>query len=168
MSDLITDLYRHNEWANLRLLETCRALTDEQLDTRAVGTHGSIRETLVHLVAGEQRYIRRLGGEPAVPSVRETEPFPGFDVLEAAVRDNARCLIERVPATQGTAITSVFQGATYSIDAEIVLVQAISHAGEHREQICAILTSIGIAPPDISGWEWGEATGRSVRSEPIV
>ncbi|MEX2032070.1 MAG: DinB family protein [Dehalococcoidia bacterium] len=168
MSDLIVDLYRHSEWANLRLLEECRALTDEQLDTCAVGTHGSIRETFVHLVAGEQRYIRRLGGQPVAPNVRETEPFPGFDVIGAAVRDNARCLIERVPATQGTIITSVFQGATYSIDAEIVLVQAIGHAGEHREQICAILTSLGIAPPDISGWEWGEAEGRSLRSEPLA
>ncbi len=107
---MITDLYRHNEWANLRLLEACRALTDEQLDTRAVGTHGSIRGTCVHLVAGEQRYIRRLGGETAAPDVRETDPFPGFDVIEAAVRDNARCLIDRASATQGTAIASTFQG----------------------------------------------------------
>jgi uncharacterized damage-inducible protein DinB len=42
MPELTTDFYRQNEWANLTLIEVCRALDDEQLNATAVGTYGSI------------------------------------------------------------------------------------------------------------------------------
>ncbi|OFW64816.1 MAG: hypothetical protein A2135_07045 [Actinobacteria bacterium RBG_16_67_15] len=61
MTDLITDLYRQNEWANLETLRICRGLSDEQLDSTAVGTYGSIRATLQHIVGAETGYAFRLG-----------------------------------------------------------------------------------------------------------
>ena len=48
-----------------------------------------------------------------------------------------------------------------------LLVQAINHATEHRTQISAIITQLGIEPPDLSGWVYMEETGefREYRSE---
>jgi uncharacterized damage-inducible protein DinB len=40
-----------------------------------------------------------------------------------------------------------------------VLVQAIDHAAEHREQIKSMLSALGITPPDIDGWSYGEVAG---------
>ena len=37
-TDTLTTLYRHNRWANLRLLERCAGLSDEQLDATLLGT----------------------------------------------------------------------------------------------------------------------------------
>ena len=34
----IVELFRHNLWANLRLLEACESLTPAQLQATAVGT----------------------------------------------------------------------------------------------------------------------------------
>jgi uncharacterized damage-inducible protein DinB len=38
------------------------------------------------------------------------------------------------------------------------MVQAINHATEHREQIKSMLSSLGVTPPDIDGWAYGEVT----------
>jgi uncharacterized damage-inducible protein DinB len=40
----------------------------------------------------------------------------------------------------------------------VVIVQIINHATEHREQICSMLNALGITPPDMDGWAYGEAT----------
>ena len=61
MPDLNTDFYRQNEWANLETLRIGRGLSDEQLDSTAVGTYGSIRATLQHIVGAETGYAFRLG-----------------------------------------------------------------------------------------------------------
>src|SRR2546426_1041646 len=50
---------RHDVWATEKLLERCRALTDEELELTVPGTYGSIRITLVHIVAAAERYLRR-------------------------------------------------------------------------------------------------------------
>jgi uncharacterized damage-inducible protein DinB len=36
------------------------------------------------------------------------------------------------------------------------MVQIINHATEHREQIKSMLTSLGITPPSIDGWDYGD------------
>jgi uncharacterized damage-inducible protein DinB len=44
--------------------------------------------------------------------------------------------------------------------AGIFIAQALNHANHHREQVCAILTGLGIEPPDIQAWEYAWTTGR--------
>ena len=50
MVSLLVTLYEHNTWANLRLLDFCAGLSDEQLDASAPGTFGRACDTLVHIV----------------------------------------------------------------------------------------------------------------------
>lgn len=54
MSAELTELFKHNLWGNLRLLDACEKLSDEQLDATSPGTYGSIRDTLVHIASGEE------------------------------------------------------------------------------------------------------------------
>ena len=44
----------------------------------------------------------------------------------------------------------------------IRLAQALHHGTDHRSQICTGLTSLGIEPPDIDVWAFGELDGRVV------
>jgi uncharacterized damage-inducible protein DinB len=46
----------------------------------------------------------------------------------------------------------------YFVQPWVVMVQAINHATEHREQISSVLTALGVTPPDLDGWSYGEAT----------
>lgn len=160
MSDLIADLYRQNEWANLRLLAACRGLTDEQLDATAVGSFGSIRTTLMHLLSAEQYYVELLGGAVDSPRFQTRSPFPGLDVLEAAAKASAAGLAERARVTPGRVIHRAEEGTAEEIDAEVILVQAVNHSTEHRSQVCTVMTVLGVTPPEIDGWTWGEQAGR--------
>ncbi|MEX1021780.1 MAG: DinB family protein [Dehalococcoidia bacterium] len=161
MADFIEGIYRQNEWATLRLLDACRALTDEQLDARAVGAFGTVRETLQHFVTAEQRYVHHLGGAYDGPVVRDGDPWPGFDTLEAIARTAAPALIERARNATGT-VTIGPADAPEVADVTVILAQALQHSTEHRSQVCTILTTLGIEPPGLSGWDWGEATGALV------
>ncbi len=41
------------------------------------------------------------------------------------------------------------------------LAQVIQHGTDHRSQVCTALTSLGVEPPEIELWAYGEATGRT-------
>src|SRR5207247_8152460 len=65
---------RHGVWANEKLLDRCRAFTDEQLELTVPGTYGTIRKTLAHIVASEEGYlVRLLGSLLHEPPVREQD-----------------------------------------------------------------------------------------------
>ena len=55
---VVRALFAHNTWANLKLLDFCERLNDEQLDTAAVGGYGTIRTTLSHIFRAEVGYVR--------------------------------------------------------------------------------------------------------------
>ena len=40
----------------------------------------------------------------------------------------------------------------------VVMLQVINYATEHREQIKSMLSSLVVTPPNIDGWDYGEAT----------
>jgi uncharacterized damage-inducible protein DinB len=44
----------------------------------------------------------------------------------------------------------------YHVDPWVVMLQVINHATEHREQLKSMLTALGITPPSIDGWDFGE------------
>ncbi len=50
----------------------------------------------------------------------------------------------------------------------MLVVQALHHGNAHREQICAILTGLGIEPPDIQVWAYAEATGHARERSPTT
>ena len=78
MDQLLIEAFRYNKWANLHLLDVCAKLSDDQLQLTAPGTYGTISSTLLHLVAAEQRYLRRLAGTK--PEINERDnplrPWP--------------------------------------------------------------------------------------------
>ena len=159
MSGWAGDFYRQNEWANLTLIEACRPLSDKQLDATAVGTFGSIRDTLLHVVSSEGGYAFRLGNEPS-PRLMRDDAWPGLDALVEMVSASADALAR---SCEGAGDRVIRVGSTddpYDVEAVVILVQAFNHSTEHRSQISTILTTLGIEPPELSGWEWGLADGR--------
>src|SRR6185295_19539649 len=84
-TSVLTTLFAHNTWANLKLLDFCEHLSDQQLDTAAIGCFGPIRDTLQHIVGAEVSYVERVNGR--LPERRPAgDQFPGFAVLKEAAR----------------------------------------------------------------------------------
>jgi uncharacterized damage-inducible protein DinB len=157
----IVELYRHNLWANLRIIDACDGLSEEQLKRSVEGTYGSIADTLVHLFASEERYVSQLPrGTPPRDPLHETRPFPGLALLRRRARRSGEALIdfaERVRPQQ--MLRGVYRGRSYAMSVSAPLVQAINHATEHRTQIATMLTQSGVTPPDTDGWAYVRVTG---------
>ena len=152
-------LFDHNTWANLKLLDFCEALSDEQLDTSVPGSYGSIRDTLQHIVGSEVSYVHRVNGK--LPAERPTrDRFAGFAVLKQAARwAGDELLALALSARADTIVQEVEPPAVVRYKLASLMVQAINHSTEHRTQVSTIITQLELAPPDMTGWQYMEETG---------
>lgn len=142
------------------MLDACRALSDEQLDSTADGTFGSIRDTLRHLIESEAGYATSLGHEPDTRLTGE-DPWPGFDTLVEMVTAAGEALILACgDAPAGPIGVGSDDGDRYEVEASVILAQAFHHSTEHRSQINTVLTVLGLEPVDVSSWKWGFSTDR--------
>jgi uncharacterized damage-inducible protein DinB len=157
MSESITEkLFEHNNWANQQIIQACSALSDEQLDTEPKSaTKGSIRHTLWHFIASQQGYLSQLTGvdrrsywqaPPPLAELQEAARITGDGFLELARDPASPQLTNRLQTRDG-----------YLVEPWVIMVQAINHATEHREQVKSMLSSLGVTPPELDGWSFGEA-----------
>lgn len=157
---LLETLFRHNLWANLQLLETCASLSEEQLQSSIVGVFGSIGETLQHLVKSERFYLARIStGQPFHPP--QNEGALTFDEMSASLRRTGEGFIQWVPRVQADERVEIQWDNNgiqkpVQVPKAIIATQVINHATEHRAQIMAMLTQLGIQPPDLDSWTYFE------------
>ncbi len=151
-ADLLTTIFHHNLWANIRLLERCSELSDAELDATLVGTYGSIRDTLQHIIWSElSLYTRIKTGQPYRRP--EDSPKPTLpELLESAWTTGAGLIEEAGLAQVGDTVQVDRDGVPRDMPKCIILTQAINHATEHRAQIRVTLTQSGIEPPDLDSW----------------
>lgn len=156
---VLVALFQHNAWASLKLLDFCARLSDEQLDATAVGTYGSIRNTLLHLIRAEVSYVERVNGKlPQNPPPRDR--FPSFEALGDAVRWAGDEMLQlALSARADTIVTERHPEGTEQYKLTDLMVQAVSHSIEHRTQVSTIITQLGLEPPDMSGWQWMDEKG---------
>jgi uncharacterized damage-inducible protein DinB len=159
-TSVLTKLFKHNTWANLKLLAYCENLTDEQLDTEVVGCFGSIRNTLVHITYGEVDAINLATNKlPPVPF--PSNQFPGFGLLKESICWAGDELLQLAISARADTIVEVRRPdePIYRYPLASFLVQAINHSTEHRTQISTIITQLGMQPPSMSGWTYMREIG---------
>lgn len=150
-TDTLTTLFRHHRWANLRLLESCAELMDEQLDATIPGVYGSIRDTWQHIAGAEQSYFSRIS--TGQPFRRTPGAPPTLAEVAESLHNTGAGLIEWVQKVQADELVQIdWDGTPRNVPKTILLTQAINHATEHRAQIATILTHLGIEPPSMDGW----------------
>ena len=154
----LTTLFSHNRWANLRLLESCSGLTEEQMDATILGTYGSIRDTLQHIVSAERSYFSRIStGQP----FRRPKDLPPMTILEMTeiVQQSGAGLIEWAPKVQaGDTVQVDWDNSPLDVPKTVILTQVINHATEHRAQVMTIMTQLGIQPPELDAWSYFDET----------
>ena len=152
MSDFLVQALRYNRWANLKLLDVCAALTAEQLQLSSPGTYGSIAATWQHLLAAEQRYLRRLVGFS--PQISEKDEFPGIPMLREHAERSGEELIDSAGKVDPDQTSPGGEGN--AVKHWLVMTQAIHHGNDHRTQICTILGQNGISYGDLDVWAFGQ------------
>jgi len=153
----LVKLFEHNNWANSEIIQACAPLTDGQLDAEPESTtRGSIRVTLTHLVAAQQGYLSLL----TRPLEARRDPVPPFAELPESARKSGEGLLALAKGEQKPLEPArICTRDGYYVDPWVVMLQVINHATEHREQIKSMLTALGITPPSLDGWDYGEFDG---------
>jgi len=154
MPSALAEIFRHNLWANLGLLNVCDGVADSVLNATTPGTYGSARDTLLHLCASEERYVFRLTVEEPKQPLSEGSPFPGLAKLRKRAKASGESLITIATRFRPRIIKGTYGGQRFAIPAAIFMIQAINHATEHRAHVMTILTQQGAQPPDLDAWHY--------------
>ncbi len=149
--NILEKFFEHNSWANLQIVQACSGLSDAQLDAEpSSATRGTIRQTLLHLVKSEYSYLADLTGMKSPYD----DPTPlSFAEMQEIFSEAAKgfLALARTP-TDKRLSAPVHTEDGYIIEPWVLLLQAINHATEHREQIKSMLTGLGVKPPRLDAW----------------
>jgi uncharacterized damage-inducible protein DinB len=158
--------FAHHVWATRRVIDACEQLSAEQLTAPVPGTYGSIIASLRHLVGADAWYLHSLtdGRHPDT----ETANLDLADL--SATMENHHAAWQAVARDEGDAMRVVYtwnDGAfDFGAQVGIRLTQALLHGADHRSQICTGLTLAGVEPPLIDAWDFAEALGISISTQP--
>jgi len=157
---LYHDGFAHHIWATERVLDACAALRPEQLRTPVPGTYGPIIATLHHLIGTDAWYLTFFGDHP---NTIDEDSRLTLDELRAINATNGAAWMALLDGDLDGEQDIVEDGDGWRFHSPLGfrLAQAVLHGTDHRSQICTGLTSLGVDPPDIDLWAYGEATGRT-------
>lgn len=166
-ASLLEDAFAHQTWATLRLIDACGSLTPEQLASDVPAGFGSILRTLQHIVGSDSFDLAVLAGTPA-PTADTKEM--GLQELRAEVQANAKRWTDFLATSPDHAamVREVDPDDGYQRDAPVGLrlAAALEHGNEHRTQVCAGLTTIGVEPPSVGVLDFGLERGAVVEVYP--
>jgi len=163
---LLEDAFAHHVWATLRLLNSCLALSPEQLETAVPGTYGSILATMRHLVGGDASYLFVLT-DGRVNEI--DEQHMDLRALRAAMEANGAAwasLAAQDLDPDSIVVRRRDDGTESHASMSIRIAQAVHHGTDHRSQVCTALTTLGIEPPAIDVWDFAEEGGRLAEVPP--
>lgn len=163
MNTPLAQVFRYNAWANDRIIAACRPLTGAQLDEKVQGTEErTIRDTLLHLIDGQRSFLARLEGQ-AQPTDGPRQ-WDGFDALTASSLETSEALIAAAEALiDDSDVVVPFAGQRPIFPKSFFLTHAIAHGVMHRTEICAMLRTLGVEPPNLDGWEYAAFAGLGVK-----
>lgn len=135
---ILEDLYRHNCWANQRLVAMCEGLSDAQLDEpREIG-FGTLRNTLFHILTAEVIWLERWQSIPWRPFPYEAE---GLSVAEIGrqLEDVDRRRREFLASAAGSNLAAICRyrdskGNAYAYPLSELLLHVANHGVHHRAQ----------------------------------
>jgi uncharacterized damage-inducible protein DinB len=157
--DLLDRLLEHDRWTTRQVLAICAALTPEQLQQPTAIGHGTLDETLRHMIRNVQvwtdlmctRPIRPRDPVERAPIVELAEIFEGSytDFAESArqLRDGGRLDDVYLDVLDEPPTPKTFGGT---------IAHVITHDMHHRSEILNMLGQLGVPnlpEGDVLGWE---------------
>jgi len=149
VQDLQT-LFDYGYWANRKLFEVMAQLTPEQFAQPVSGNHGSIRNTMVHVLSTEWGWLDRCGGwkrgahlDPAdFPTVASL--VDAWKLVEGWVREFLATLRDEDLARNAEFV--IGGSAKHSMPVGELLRHAANHGVHHRGQVSLLLRLLGYNP----------------------
>jgi uncharacterized damage-inducible protein DinB len=132
----LEDLFDYNYWANKKLFEVIFQLTPEQFIQTVDGSHGSIRNTMVHMLSAEWGWLGRCGG---IESLQAT-----WNKIEMLLR-------KFLSSLQDSGLTRPVEFAIAGTEKQSrpigeLMHHAANHGVHHRGQVSLLLRLLGYNP----------------------
>jgi uncharacterized damage-inducible protein DinB len=155
---LIRHFTRNNAWSNLRLLQACRALSEEEYKARRTSFFPSLHKTLTHIAVVDDYYIDALEGGKRARAIYDLfdkeEPFSTLAQVSDAQRwadDRLAAFVDGLPddASLDREVTLQRRDGPHVDHVGAVLSHLFVHQIHHRGQVHAMLSGTGVKPPQL-------------------
>lgn len=161
--DVLDRLLGHDAWTTRKLLELCRPLSEEQLRRRFEIGHGSLHETLTHMIGNIETWTALMAGAPVDRDVdwaklgvdeliaRHEAASAAFAALARRVRDDGRYDERWLDVLDVPPQEKSYGGAIGHV---------ITHNMQHRGELMHMLTRLGVTgvpEGDLLSWEEAQA-----------
>lgn len=141
-----------NAWATNRIFDAVAHLPEEEYTRDMKSSHGSIHNTLTHMVAAEKIWISRWQGI-STATVLTAEDLPTLGALrsfwEQVGYDTAKFLgMMSDKRLQETFAMKTSKGDTYTHLYWQAFQHVVDHSTYHRGQIVTMMRQLGAVPPN--------------------
>jgi uncharacterized damage-inducible protein DinB len=145
--DLLLFLFQYNLWADLRTLDACAPLTNEQFTRNLGSSFGSVRDTLAHLYGAEWVWYERFQGR-SPSSLPPGSTFSDLASVRAKLEEIDRYYIDYVSTLTTDDLQRIlryrsFAGDEFSNPLWQSLHQLTNHGSYHRGQVVTLLRQLG-------------------------
>jgi uncharacterized damage-inducible protein DinB len=151
--DLVRTLYRYNDWANARIVAAAGRLSAEQLSSPGDAGHGSVRETLVHIMAAQWIWLARWNGSSptSMPSAAEFPDLVSIRRRWEQIDADTRTFVAAQTDDDLARVVAYrnMRGERWAYPLWQQVVHQVNHATQHRSEIAAVLTRHGQSPGDL-------------------
>lgn len=153
LDDAIRTLYAYDRWATARLVDTAGQLGTGDLVASAPGERRSIRDTVVHKLAAEQRWLSWWDGSlpPAEAQRLTLDPldFPDVASMRSAWQQIADRMHTFAAGLTDAALARELSADTWSAPLWQLMLHVATHGTQHRAEIAERLTALGRSPGDL-------------------
>lgn len=153
IDETLRRLISYGDDANDMILNAAAGLADELLDQPFEMGRGTLRKTLIHILAGESVWLSRMSGHPETPWFDEKQPRSVADIrgeLETVRTQRAAFLAGIAAADLQTSLPyRDSRGELFTAPLQDMLVQMCTHGIHHRAQAVNMLRRLGVAPPEV-------------------
>lgn len=149
----IQALYKYNQWANTKILDTAAQLDQEDYLIKGSHPHRFLHGILTHTLFAEWIWRNRWTG--VSPTTRlKPEDFPTLESLRTRWQAENLELERFIAAITEDSLNSPFQySSTESVPFENILWESmahvVNHGTQHRSEAAIILTELGHSPGDL-------------------
>lgn len=152
-ADILT-LFDYNFWANERVLDATAKVTAEQFSAPTNTSHGSLKGTLVHILAAEVVWRLRFEKGVSPPALLSESEFASLDLLVERWRREEKAMRAYLNSVQDEDLHrsvryATTRGVPYENTLWTLLVHVVNHGTQFRAEAAIALTGYDQSPGDL-------------------
>jgi uncharacterized damage-inducible protein DinB len=157
-ADALRQLYAYNGWATERVLDAAANLTSEQLHAPGQAGHGSVRDTLLHLLDTHRGWLSwwdgSLSAEESYSLRADPSDFPDVPALRrwlAEIEQQTQVFVSKLDGDDPGRIygSELPDGRRWEMSLWGMMLHVVNHGTQHRAESAAMLTAFGHSPGEL-------------------